>query len=153
MYKKLPPGNMGVALSLVAAQTLARDEDALRQAPPPAPNAGFSKLFPPPGHIPRFGALFVDPATLPANPFLGYDRDGKLSATVQLTPLEGLRSGAAMADRVVAALRGRIRVEPTRQATVFCPQGVGCLRKVHFPKTDLLVPTGRIPTKQYLTDA
>lgn len=37
----------------------------------------------------------MDPGTLPAGPFLAYDHDGKLSATVYMTPLEELQNGTA----------------------------------------------------------
>ena len=45
------------------------------------------------------GQLFVDPATLPAGPVLGYDRDGKLSATIYMTPLGKLENGTEAAVR------------------------------------------------------
>lgn len=82
-------------LVATALSALAHDEDALRQSPPPAPFIKVSDALPLPEFIPGLGTLFVDPATLPAGPFLAYDRDGNLSATVYMTPLEELANGTA----------------------------------------------------------
>lgn len=88
-------GLLGAALMLFATAAVAHDQDSLRQAPPPAPYAKVSKLVPLPDFIPGLGALYVDAATLPAGPFLGYDRDGTLSATIYMTPIEDLQNGVA----------------------------------------------------------
>lgn len=87
-----------LAAGLLAATVLpalAHDDEALRQSPAPAPYIQVSDALPLPDFIPGLGTLFVDPATLPAGPFLGYDRDGKLSATIFMTPLEDLENGVA----------------------------------------------------------
>ncbi|MCB1386852.1 MAG: hypothetical protein KDJ80_13035, partial [Nitratireductor sp.] len=57
-----------------------------------------SDALPLPEFIPGLGTLYVDPATLPAGPFLAYDHDGKLSATVYMTPLEDLQNGMSFDD-------------------------------------------------------
>ena len=57
-----------------------------------------SELVTLPDFLPGLGTLYVDPATLPAGPFLGYDHDGKLSATIYMTPLEDLEGGQAFDD-------------------------------------------------------
>lgn len=75
--------------------SVAHDDKALEQSPPPAPYVQVSDVLPLPAFIPGLGTLFVDPATLPAGPFLAYDHDGKLSATVYMTPLEDLKNGTA----------------------------------------------------------
>ncbi len=64
-------------------------------APPAAPFAKVSSLVPLPDFIPGLGTLYVDPATLPAGPFLAYDHEGKLSATVYMVPLDDLAAGKA----------------------------------------------------------
>lgn len=87
-----------LAAGILATATLpvfAHDEDALRQSPAPAPYIQVSDALPLADFIPGLGTLFVDPATLPAGPFLGYDRDGKLSATIFMTPLEDRENGVA----------------------------------------------------------
>ena len=79
----------------VAAQT------APETAPPAAPFAKVSELVKLPDFLPSLGSLYVDPASLPAGPFLGYDHDGKLSATIYMTPIEALESGTAFNDLTV----------------------------------------------------
>lgn len=98
MLNKMIPGVLGAALMLFATAAVAHDQDALRQAPPPKPYAKVSDLVPLPDFIPGLGALYVDPATLPAGPFLGYDHDGTLSATIYMTPIEDLQKGVAFDD-------------------------------------------------------
>ena len=78
-----------------AATALAHDTKPLQSAPPPAPYAKVSDLVKLPEFIPGLGTLYVDPASLPAGPFLAYDHDGKLSATVYMTPIETLKGGKA----------------------------------------------------------
>ncbi|MDX1466164.1 MAG: hypothetical protein R3215_10735 [Halomonas sp.] len=101
-FKKLTIG-LGVAglLGGLSSQALAHDEEALRQAPPAAPFVKVSDALPLPEFIPGLGTLFVDPDTLPAGPFLAYDREGQLSATVYMTPLAALEEGAAFNDMAV----------------------------------------------------
>jgi len=86
-----------LALSSLAFPAFA-DDAALMKAPPPAPYAKVSGLVPLPDFLPGLGTLYVDPATLPAGPFLGYDHDGKLAATIYMTPLKALESGKAFND-------------------------------------------------------
>jgi len=84
-----------IALTLSTGNALAHDEDALQMSPPGAPYIQVSDALPLPEFIPGLGTLFVDPDTLPAGPFLAYDHDGNLSATVYMTPLEDLQSGTS----------------------------------------------------------
>ncbi|WP_417722883.1 hypothetical protein [Salipiger sp.] len=79
----------------IATPALAQDDDGARTAPPAAPYVKVSDALPLPEFIPGLGTLFVDPATLPAGPFLAYDHDGTLSATIYMTPLAALESGTA----------------------------------------------------------
>lgn len=76
--------------TLAAGPALAQDN---MTAPPAAPFAQVSTLVPLPDFLPGLGTLYVDPATLPAGPFLGYDHDGKLSATIYMVPIEDLTAG------------------------------------------------------------
>lgn len=83
----------GVLLaSLIAFVTSVQAAD---QAPPPAPYVKVSSALPLPEFIPGLGTLYVEPAKLPAGPFLAYDRQGKLSATVYMTPIADLQNGKA----------------------------------------------------------
>ncbi len=53
-----------------------------------------SELVELPAFIPGMGTLYVQPDTLPAGPFLAYDRDGDHVSTIYMVPL------ADMNDRV-----------------------------------------------------
>ncbi len=82
-------------LVATAGVSVAHDETTLVQSPPGDPYVQVSEVLPLPEFIPGLGTLFVDPSTLPAGPFLAYDHDGKLSATIYMTPLEDLQNGTS----------------------------------------------------------
>jgi len=84
-------------IPLLAAALLATAAAASAQttAPPPAPYQKVSELVDLPEFIPGVGVLFVDPATLPAGPFLAYDREGSLVSTVYMIPLAALEDQQA----------------------------------------------------------
>lgn len=73
-------------------------DNAVITAPPDAPYTKVSSLVPLPDFLPGLGTLYVDPAALPAGPFLGYDHDGKLAATIYMTPVKALEDGTAFDD-------------------------------------------------------
>ncbi|WDR04534.1 hypothetical protein PSQ90_09305 [Devosia rhodophyticola] len=64
--------------------------DTIAKAPPAGEFAAVSSLVPLPDFLPGMGQLFVDPATLPAGPFLAYDHDGALVSTIYMLPLKDL---------------------------------------------------------------
>ena len=45
-----------------------------------------------PEFLPGMGTLYVDPATLPAGPFLAYDHDANLVSTIYMVPLADLEA-------------------------------------------------------------
>lgn len=92
-----------IAGLLGATTALAQEAGDFTQAPPPAPFQAVSDLVELPEFLPGLGQLFVDPATLPAGPFLGYDHDGRLSATIYMTPVEDLEAGTAYNDLALGA--------------------------------------------------
>ena len=61
------------------------------KSPPDAAYKKVSDLVALPEFIPGMGTLYVQPATLPIGPFLAYDRDGTLVATIYMVPLEELQ--------------------------------------------------------------
>ncbi|MEO8453170.1 MAG: hypothetical protein ABI647_25500, partial [Gemmatimonadota bacterium] len=73
-------GALGVALGLqlTVPQTVA----AQRKAPPGGAYKGVSTLVQLPDFLPGLGTLYVDPASLPAGPFLAYDRGGNLVSSI-----------------------------------------------------------------------
>ena len=100
--KFLLPLLTGAAM-LAVSPALAHDEEALKSAPPGEPYVQVSDVLPLPEFIPGLGTLFVNPDTLPAGPFLAYDHDGALSATVYMTPLEELQDGTAYDDLAIGS--------------------------------------------------
>lgn len=96
---------MRTRLSLfLAAGLLATAAPAPAQstAPPPVPFQKVSDLVDLPEFIPGVGVLFVDPATLPAGPFLAYDREGALVGTVYMIPLTALNAQESFEGLAVA---------------------------------------------------
>ena len=57
---------------------------------PAAPFQPVSALVDLPDFIPGMGSLYVDPATLPAGPFLAYDREGLLVSSIYMIPLAAM---------------------------------------------------------------
>lgn len=51
-----------------------------------------SELVALPDFLPGLGTLYVQPATLPAGPFLAYDRDGKLVSTIYMIPTKAIEA-------------------------------------------------------------
>lgn len=92
---------IAAALCLATAPALAQDNSLT--APPPAPFAKVSELVPLPDFLPGLGTLYVDPASLPAGPFLGYDHDGKLAATIYMIPVADLNPDKSFNDLALGA--------------------------------------------------
>ena len=53
-----------------------------------------SELVELPDFIPGMGTLYVQPDTLPAGPFLAYDRDGEHVSTIYMIPLADMKDHA-----------------------------------------------------------
>jgi hypothetical protein len=53
-----------------------------------------SELVELPEFIPGMGKLYVQPDTLPAGPFLAYDRDGEHVSTIYMIPLDEMNDQA-----------------------------------------------------------
>lgn len=113
--------------ALSASPAIAQTVDT---APPPAPYAKVSDLVPLPDFLPGIGQLYVDPATLPAGPFLAYDHDGRLVATIFMVPIAALEAGTTFddlavpggpIDHVVAIQRPRLNLTPRELPSVQQP--------------------------------
>lgn len=90
---------LALAMALTAAGSLsAVAADQVTKAPPPGAYKQVSKLVKLPDFLPGLGQLYVDPATLPAGPFLAYDHDGKLVSTVYMIPVEDLNANKKFDD-------------------------------------------------------
>src|SRR3989442_7394506 len=79
-----------IGIGLVAATP--RLGAAQRKAPPGGAYKKVSSLVPLPDFLPGLGTLYADPATLPAGPFLAYDRHGNLVSSIYMIPLKDMRS-------------------------------------------------------------
>src|SRR4026208_1594365 len=78
-----------LALTLAVHATPAQ---AQATAPPGGDYKKVSTLVAPPDFLPGLGTLSVKPSTLPAGPFLAYDRDGKLVSSVYMIPLKDMEA-------------------------------------------------------------
>ncbi|MGH7625692.1 MAG: hypothetical protein ACREOJ_10280 [Gemmatimonadaceae bacterium] len=68
---------------------------AQRTSPPGGAYQQVSKLVPLPDFLPGLGTLYVDPATLPAGPFLAYDQQGHLVSSIYMIPLKDMNAQKA----------------------------------------------------------
>ena len=91
-----------VALPIGAASAWAAAAN-VQTAPPAQPYKAVSSLVKLPDFVPGLGQLFVDPSTLPAGPFLGYDHDGKLVTTTYMIPLSMMKPSMNLKDLKVPA--------------------------------------------------
>ncbi len=93
-----------VAGALGAGLLLGSPDTALaqRKAPPPAPFKKVSSLVALPDFLPGLGTLYVNPATLPAGPFLAYDHQGHLVSSIYMIPLSDMNAHKDFADLGVA---------------------------------------------------
>jgi hypothetical protein len=76
--------------------------DQVEKAPPTGAYKKVSELVKIPDFLPGLGQLYVDPKTLPAGPFLAYDRDGRLVSTVYMLPIEDLTNKDKRFDDLAA---------------------------------------------------
>src|SRR6476661_6956950 len=94
-------GAMGAAMLVASPNTAA----AQSKAPPGGAYQPVSKLVPLPDFLPGLGALYVDPATLPAGPFLAYDHQGKLVSSIYMIPLSDMNDHKAFDNLKIAQER------------------------------------------------
>jgi hypothetical protein len=98
--KRLALFALTVGAGLLLAQP--RTATAQRSAPPGGAYKLVSSLVPLPEFVPGLGTLYVDPASLPAGPFLGYDHQGKLVSSIYMIPLKDMNAQKAFSDLKVA---------------------------------------------------
>ena len=98
-----------------AAQKKAEPNSAYRMHPDTAaarlhepPGGAYKKvstLVPLPDFVPGLGTLYVDPATLPAGPFLAYDHQGNLASSIYMIPLKDMNAQKAFSGLKAAQER------------------------------------------------
>lgn len=74
----------------------------VQKAPPGGEYKKVSTLVALPDFLPGLGTLYVDPATLPAGPFLAYDRSGKLVSTIYMIPTDQIEAQKKYEDLAAA---------------------------------------------------
>jgi hypothetical protein len=84
----------GLGLLLITPQSAL----AQRKAPPGDGYKKVSTLVQLPDFLPGLGTLYADPATLPAGPFLAYDRQGNLVSSISMIPLKAMNDQKAFND-------------------------------------------------------
>lgn len=95
---RLVPVAFGLLLAgSLAAPALEAPADVAK-APPAGAFKAVSGLVPLPDFLPGMGQLFVDPATLPAGPFLAYDHDGALVSTIYMLPIADFNPDTSFED-------------------------------------------------------
>lgn len=77
------------ALSISLAAPVAGAAD-LMKAPPGGGYKKVSELVKLPDFVPGLGQLYVKPESLPAGPFLAYDKKGKLVSSVYMIPIKDI---------------------------------------------------------------
>ena len=103
---KLVPATLAVLLA-GSLSAMAHDIPAeVAKSPPAGAFKAVSSLVKLPDFLPGMGQLFVDPATLPAGPFLAYDHDGKLVSTIYMLPTKDLNPDKRFED--IAAPGGNV---------------------------------------------
>lgn len=75
------------------------------QEPPGGKYKKVSTLVALPDFVPGLGTLYVDPATLPAGPFLAYDHQGQLVSSIYMIPLKDMNAQKAFSGLKVAQAR------------------------------------------------
>jgi hypothetical protein len=80
----------GIMVISGAMNGFCADSNMYKKAPPADPYKKVSSLVQLPDFLPGLGSLYVDPSTLPAGPFLAYDRKGQLVSTVYMIPLQSI---------------------------------------------------------------
>lgn len=103
---KLKIGLASMVLTVMLIGFSVHTAEAQSEAPPGGDFQKVSELVELPEFVPGLGVLWVDPGTLPAGPFLAYDRDGELMSTIYMVPMDDLNdrqelTGLGAADSAV----------------------------------------------------
>jgi hypothetical protein len=93
---------VALVVSLIVSAGGAVVAVAQQTAPPGGEYKKVSSLVALPDFVPGLGTLYVDPKTLPAGPFLAYDKEGTLVSSVYMIPLKEITGHKAYNDLAVA---------------------------------------------------
>jgi len=92
-----------IMIFAVTMDGLCAEKQMHKKAPPGGNYKKVSSLVALPDFIPGLGTLYVDPATMPAGPFLAYDRKGKLVSSVYMIPLKDINDHKEFKNLKVAS--------------------------------------------------
>jgi hypothetical protein len=84
--------NLALAAALTALTSFPAIAQGVQHSPPGGDFKAVSSLVKMPDFVPGIGQLFVNPATLPAGPFLAYDHSGRLVSTIYMLPIKSMNS-------------------------------------------------------------
>lgn len=93
---------VSVGLALAVLATVGCTSTMAQQTAPPSNYKKVSTLVSLPDFLPGLGTLYVDPTTLPAGPFLAYDKQGKLVSSVYMIPLKDIAAHKAFNNLTAA---------------------------------------------------
>ena len=93
---------VSVALAVVVVAAIGCTSAMAQRSAPPDNYKKVSTLVSLPDFVPGLGTLWVDPATLPAGPFLAYDKQGTLVSSVYMIPLKDITAHKAFNNLAVA---------------------------------------------------
>lgn len=88
--RRIEFGTLAVLMGAILLSATPRVATAQTKAPPGAPYKEVCKLVQLPCFLPTIGTLYVDPSTLPAGPWLAYDRQGNLVSTIYMVPIKDM---------------------------------------------------------------
>ena len=95
-------GALSAVIGFCLLSTTPQTAAAQRKAPPGGAYKKVSTLVALPDFLPGLGTLYVDPATLPAGPFLAYDHQGKLVSSIYMIPLKDMNAQKSFSGLKVA---------------------------------------------------
>ena len=93
---------VSVGLALAVLATVGCTSVMAQQTAPPQNYKKVSTLVSLPDFLPGLGTLYVDPTTLPAGPFLAYDRQGNLVSSVYMIPIKDITAHKAFNNLIAA---------------------------------------------------
>ena len=96
--KRFLLGGLGAAFGLGLLLITPQTATAQRKAPPGGAYKKVSALVALPDFLPGLGTLYAAPATLPAGPFLAYDRHGNLVSSIYMIPLKDMNAQKGFAS-------------------------------------------------------
>lgn len=96
---------IGIMTFAATMEGICAEKQMSKMAPPGGNYKKVSSLVALPDFIPGLGTLYVDPATLPAGPFLAYDRKGHLVSTVYMVPLKDMNEHKEFKNLKVAPMK------------------------------------------------